>query len=381
MRVLIVARGYPSEKYNLNGIFEFDQAKALASSGHEVILSAIDMRSLRRWRRWGYETLKKEGVNIEVLNIPIGNINKNMRYSFGTFLLDKFSNYIEKKYGTIDLVHAHFLGPGFITAKVFEKKGIPLVITEHLSSLNSDKIDRELLRIGEKTYKKFNKVIVVSEPLGLRLRKDFQVDPFIVPNIVDTDNFKYEDFESDQKHFDFVSTGGLIKRKGMDILIKAFYKAFKDDCTVRLYIFGDGPEKKNLEDTIKALKMSKRISLMGKVSRKEIANKMKQSQCFVLASKVETFGVVYIEAMAMGLPVIATKCGGPEDFINSDNGIIIDVDSEDKLVNSLIYMHENINSYNRKRISDNVKARFSSDAIAKELNEIYNDLTNNKLRM
>ena len=55
MKILFVSRGYPTTKYALNGIFEFDQAKALAARGHEVIFAAVDLRSIRRWRRWGKE--------------------------------------------------------------------------------------------------------------------------------------------------------------------------------------------------------------------------------------------------------------------------------------------------------------------------------------
>ena len=70
MRIFIVSRGYPSEKYVTNGIFEFDQAKALARNGHEVIFLVNDIRSLRRKRKWGRESLEKDGVKIESLNIP-----------------------------------------------------------------------------------------------------------------------------------------------------------------------------------------------------------------------------------------------------------------------------------------------------------------------
>jgi len=52
MYVLFIARGYPTNKYKTYGIFEFDQAKALAKQGHKVVYAAIDLRSIRRWRKW-----------------------------------------------------------------------------------------------------------------------------------------------------------------------------------------------------------------------------------------------------------------------------------------------------------------------------------------
>ena len=74
MYILIIARGYPTEKYKMNGIFEFDQAKALAQAGHKVIYAGIDVRSIRKWRKWGFESFVKDGVQIEAINIACGRI-------------------------------------------------------------------------------------------------------------------------------------------------------------------------------------------------------------------------------------------------------------------------------------------------------------------
>ena len=72
MYIMIVARGYPSEKYKMNGIFEFDQAKALAQEGHKVVYAAVDVRSIRRWRKWGIEKKTIYGVELYAINIPGG---------------------------------------------------------------------------------------------------------------------------------------------------------------------------------------------------------------------------------------------------------------------------------------------------------------------
>lgn len=84
--------------------------------------------------------------------------------------------------------------------------------------------------------------------------------------------------------------------------------------------------------------------------KKKIAEQLSKSDCFVLASQSETFGVAYIEALAMGVPVIATKCGGPEGFVNENNGIMIDVDSESQLIEAMKYMYNNSDKYDREEI-------------------------------
>ena len=86
MFVLVVSRGYPSEKYPLHGIFEFDQAKALAKAGCKVIFACVDLRSLRRWRKWGYERLIKVGVVIYAINISLIQNTKTIVSFFGKFM-------------------------------------------------------------------------------------------------------------------------------------------------------------------------------------------------------------------------------------------------------------------------------------------------------
>ena len=135
----------------------------------------------------------------------------------------------------------------------------------------------------------------------------------------------------------------------MDLTIEAFIDAFKGSDKVFLTIFGEGPERQKLEELVRINKMEKQIKLMGMQSRKVIADYLKECDCFVLASQTETFGVVYIEAMASGLPVIATKCGGPESFVNEENGVLIPVDNKDALVTAMkICIVVNINMIKRQ---------------------------------
>ena len=86
MFVCVVARGYPTNKYEMNGIFEFDQARALNQLGHKVIFVAIDLRSLRRWRKWGIEHFIKDGVEIYAINIPLGRLPHNVLRYVGQLL-------------------------------------------------------------------------------------------------------------------------------------------------------------------------------------------------------------------------------------------------------------------------------------------------------
>jgi len=371
MYILIFSRGYPSKRYKMNGIFEFDQAKALANAGHKVIFAVVDLRSFRNIRKWGYESFRYQNVQVEALNIPCGRVPDSIMNFLRVYAIEKLYKRIIEKYGEPNIIHSHFLKFGYSSAIVFKEKGIPLILTEHLSAMNNTSLSSELIKMGKYTYPKMDKVIAVSETLSKNIEKNFSVEVTVVPNIIDTKIFEFKENRNDTSKFNFISVGSLIPRKGMDTLIEAFRRSFIGNKNVTLTIYGDGPEKKKLKNIINKYGLCNNVFLKGSANREEIANKMSMADCFVLASKLETFGVVYIEAMAMGLPVIATKCGGPENFVNDENGILISVEAVDSLVTALQRMYNSRNKYNRKAISEKIRRKFSPENVAHLLEGLY----------
>jgi len=368
MRIFIVCRGYPTSKYVMNGIFEFDQAKALAARGHEVIYLAIDLRSIRRWRNWGRESLQKNSVKIEAINIPLGRVPKKIG-------LSRVFRQCMKKYGKPDIIHAHFTGSAYSVVKALKKYDIPIVMTEHNSGITERVINPDLKAIASFTYPKCNKVIVVSPSLQHSLRSIFNQESLYIPNIVDVEAFTIKRPESDLgDYFTMVSIGGLIPRKGMDLLIQQFAAFNRKIINSKLIIFGEGPERKALEQLIEELKVSEHVKLMGLRSREEIAPILSNSDVFVLTSKNETFGVVYIEALACGVPVIATTCGGPEGFVHDGNGLLIPVDDEKALLEAMNTMYAKASTYDRAKVAAEIREKFSPESVAVQLEEIYREL-------
>lgn len=373
MYVLIIARGYPTEKYKKNGIFEFDQAKALVSSGCKVVYAAIDIRSIRRWRQWGIEKRTIDGVKVYAINIPIGRIPEPLKLKMRIWGLNIIYKKILKEQGKPDLMHAHFAYMGYVASMVKEKLNLPMVMTEHLSKIIQEKMDKHLKHIANTAYRSADALITVSPALQKVIKKRFNHDALYVPNIVDTKLFYYTPKEASNT-FQFTSIGSLITSKRIDLIAEAFAKVFKNNKNVKLTIFGEGPEKAKVEELIKKLSIEDQVQLMGQQSREKIANHLKKSDCFVLPSQYETFGVAYIEALASGVPVIATRCGGPEAFINESNGIMIPVDDSNELIRSMKKMHYENNKYDRECIAKETSELFSPDSIARKLKQIYKDV-------
>jgi glycosyltransferase involved in cell wall biosynthesis len=377
LNILFISRGYPTKKYPMNGIFEYDQAKALTNYGHNVIFGFVDLRSIRRTRKLGFENFEKDGILHYGINIPLGRFPRSILSFFGYYGLKLLYKKIKKECGNLDLMHAHFTESAYSAAKLKELNKLPLVVTEHSSKIMSDNSNENIYEMAEFAYKQANEIISVSPTFKEIIENKLNQKSIYIPNIVDTNIFKYNSKEMNQsEEFNFISVGNLIKHKRMHHTIKAFNKAFKNNTEVKLTIIGGGPEKKNIESLIKELNLEDRIKLTGRIERKEIAEYFKKSDAFVLASKGETFGVVFIEAMATGLPVIATRCGGPEHFIKKEQGLIIEKDNLDKLAEAMKNIYKNITSYDNEKISKMTVEQFSPESVAEQITEVYRNILN-----
>lgn len=381
MKICLITRNINSD---YKGSFEFDQAAALKKSGDEVYVISLDFRSIRRRRKIGLYWNVYEGINVLRCSYPLGRINAKMFYAAGKILFERAYREMLRMAGHIDIIHSHFLEPSYITAMVLKEKlkdRTPLIVTEHSSLVNDDidKLSGDIISKAKYVYAKADRVIAVSEALARKIKNNFKEDCDVVYNVLDTDIFRLTGKKdiSDKKDFIFASVGNLLPNKRMDMLISCFCKAFKDDRSILLYIFGDGPMKQSLNDLIFRENAEDRIFLMGRKTRKEIADFYKKADAFVLLSEKETFGVAYVEAMAAGLPVIACRSGGPEGFITHQTGLLTE-DRENDIISSLRHIRQDIWKYNSEDIADYAKKICSPEVIAGELNDIYEDQLQHK---
>lgn len=373
MKVFFVSRGYPTSEYKLNGIFEMDQAKALVKQGVDVVFLALDLRSIRRKRKFGYRKFIEDGVKVYAYDFPIGNINKNLFFAMADYFLLKLYKKVEKEEGKPDLLHAYFTDQAYMTARLSDKTGIPFFITEGNSHVNKDQISLDLRRRASYAYEKANRLITVSSALKSKIIKEFSINSEVIPNLANLSLFSYENRKEDPI-FRIVSTARVTKLKGFFELVDAFKMAFNDKENVSLEIFGDGPDKKELEKKILEYNLENRIFLRGMKSRADIASAYKKSDLFVLYSHTETFGLAYLEALAAGLVVISSKCGGPESLINKENGYLVDLNNTIALSETMKEAYHNFSSFDREKISLETRKLYSEEVITKKIIDIYKEV-------
>jgi glycosyltransferase involved in cell wall biosynthesis len=197
----------------------------------------------------------------------------------------------------------------------------------------------------------------------------------IVPNVVDTNLFhpdgRREKYLTNKR---ILLVALLNPKKGIPYLFRALQILKKKRNDFFLDIVGDGPSRKEYEMLAVELGISDKVYFHGLKSKQEIAQFMRKSHFFVLPSLLETFGVVLIEALASGLPVITSNIGGPNEIINKEVGLLIPPKDEHALVNAIDNMLEHHKNYSPEKISQYAKDKFSCETVGKKLDDIYKNL-------
>ncbi len=371
MKILIISRGIPSKKDTMWGNFELDQAKALKSNGHNVVTMSIDRRIRFYWRKIGItqSTIEEIKMYNYFFPLPYRFLPRRIHNHIIDFFAKRLYKTITQLEGDFDIIHGHYLENIRIATTLKKFSSAAVVGTEHWSELKRKKLKRKVRKDAEQTYPYINQLITVSLPLKRIIEEQFHVSSIFVGCVIDN-VFEFVPKQNDGI-FRFIAVGSLLHIKGFDFLIKAFIKAdFGSD--VQLHIIGDGPLKQKLQYLISVNGKNEQIFLEGKKSRKEIMNFFSMSSVYVLSSRSENFATASMEALSAGLPVIMTKCGGPEDFVNETNAILVSVDNIDEMSSAMHFIHNNIGNYNPRSISKDIKDKYSAKAIATQLECIYN---------
>lgn len=379
MKIVIIANGYPTKQEPQFGCFEKDQALALKKAGHDVSILYVDGRFRFYWRKLGITHLKDNGINVYgIFLFPLIFLSKlsfKLSHKVRNYMLERVFKYMLKKEDKPDIIYAHYLYNIANAINIKEKYGIPLVGIEHWSMLNQPQLTSNIFYLGNIAYKKADRILAVSNALAKSIQSHFCINAIVVNDMVG-EEFVRGCLSSPMNvsRFRFIAIGSLIPRKGFDLLINAFYKSelFKKNC--ELIVIGGGTEQKKLQYLIDMYSLTDSIRLIGRKNKQEIISYLKQSHVFVLSSHVETFGVVCIEALALGLPVVATICGGPEEFINDKNGLLVQINNVDEMSSAMLKMYQNYSSYDRSSIAKECRDKFSPTVIINQLTSIFKEI-------
>jgi len=271
-----------------------------------------------------------------------------------------------------ELVHSHGLYPdSYVAVKIAEKFKIPSVVHVHDSYLYElcERYKSQIDFIMNLSHK----IIAVSD-----FQKDILINKYpehsdkiiTVYNGINTERFKIINYDV-VGNVKLIFVGNLIKVKGVDILLRAL-NILKTTFKITLDIYGDGSNRIKYQDMAVQLGLSDFVNFKGIVSNDELTAVLNRYSFLVLPSRYETFGIVLIEAMACGIPVIATKVGAVPEVVSDERvGILVEPNSPEAFAEGIKKAIKT--NWNRGKIWKYAQ-RFSIENSSTKLESIYDEI-------
>jgi len=357
MKVLVISHMYPSTFNEIAGIFVHEQVKALVNKGADVqVVSPVPWTPFpinylsSKWKNHGAipERAIWEGINVwypRYVSFP----RSWFFASSGQRMYLGIKELVTKIYREFqfDLIYTHVALPdGYAGMQIAQKYKKPQFVTIHgqdfqQTIFKSKKSKRNI----EKVINYSTKTIVVSEKLKKIGEKYLQINYnkiIVVPNGINIGDIYTEQSKISQEYHGrkmILSVSHLIKTKGIDLNLKVISKLKRKYPNIIYLIIGEGKEKKNLKELVNKLNLQNMVKFIGEVSHYKVMKFMAACDIFSLPSWNEGFGIVYIEAMAQGKPVIGCQGEGIEDFVeHGKTGLLVKPKDVDSLVKALDFL-------------------------------------------
>ncbi|MEI7780330.1 MAG: glycosyltransferase [Planctomycetota bacterium] len=377
MHVLLLPSWYPTPADPVNGVFFRDQIEALRS--HSDLRIGVLAPLVKPWARCGAVAADPRDIQGVVTMraatrawlpgcVPQWNAAAWRRTA--TRLLH---GYVER-HGWPDLVHAHAAVYAGWTARCWKKQfGLPYLITEHSTAYARRALHTWQSLLAAKAFSAAAERIAVSPALAAHLAAEFGGDWRVLPNPVAArfDRPAIARYRPGEP-FRFVHLAALTQKKRQQDLIDAFARvAVQTRVPIELEIGGDGPMSAELKSHASRTAAAHQITFTGRIDPAAVPRFMERGHCFMLTSAHETFGVVVAEALSCGLPVIATRCGGPEWLVGEDDGEVVSPGDVPGLAAAMERCLTMADSRDHGGIARRARLRFSGPTIAKTTLALY----------
>jgi len=382
MNILFLPSWYESDMEKNAGVFFTEQAMALQQMGNNVTIAIVDILNYPyKSDKPKFKIFKEERHGMDVYRIIVpsymtGQLPK-VFFSYYARYYKKLMKYMLSQGLKFDVMYAHsFWHAGYIATLLKKKYSIPLIVQEHRSMLITGEFSNKVNIFLKSTVENSDAFYCVSNKLrdNVYVRTGLSEGIEILPNMVD-DLFQYKQLANDNFTYTFIGT--LNENKRIIQLLKCFEKVCENNSSICLKVAGDGPQREQVNELISNSEVLREtVEVLGLLPREKVLNLLTETNVLVLPSAFETFGIVCIEAMAVGRPVICTK-NGSADFVNDSNGILIDVDSDEQLTSAMEKVYRNYSDYDLKLISENCLKSYSAGVVMNKVMTTMEMLSSN----
>ena len=333
---------YPT--YGGSGVIATELGKALALKGHQIhfISYAIPFRLPDFVENIFFH-------EVEMSNYPL--------FEFPLYSLALASKMSEvAKYEKLDLLHVHYAIPHAVSAYLAKQilkdsKDLKIVTTLHGTDITLIGLEPSFLPLVKFSIEQSDSVTAVSRFLKEKTSTNYSIEKEIdvIPNFVDTDLYKPDNACSFRKHVAprgekiLIHTSNFRPVKRVPDTIRIFEKVHKE-IPSKLLLVGDGPDRSECERLCRELNLCEHIKFLGK--QEALVELLNAADIFLIPSQSESFGLAALEAMACGLPVVASSVGGlPELVKHNETGFIAEIGDIDRMAKYVIDLLSNDKKY------------------------------------
>ena len=382
-KILFLPKWYPDRKEDQNGNFIEQHARAVSGYADVIVLFAnYDDFSGPNLIQFDFK--KDNGIptlyfyykqRITGLNF----IDKPLKLLLYFSCLMRGYRMVLRLFGRPDLLHVHvLLRTGLFAWFKCLTDGLPYLITEHWTLYlpeNAGKISWLRKWLSGLVIKKAAAVHTVSKDLQQAMeRLGFRSKKYtVIPNVVDTDLFRPSSHIVTDRKVRFLHISVLNDRaKNISGLLRAFHRISTLRSDFELHIIGFGPSENDLKQLAADLDLlNRQVYFQGKKEAPEVAAFLQRSDVFVLPSTYETFGVVLIEALACGVPVIATAVGGVPEVFGPEQGILIPPGNEEELYRAILFMLDHHGNFNKEALREFAVNQYGFAAVGQQFANLY----------
>jgi glycosyltransferase involved in cell wall biosynthesis len=377
LRVLVLSWNYPTSAAPQRGLWAERMCDAVSARAEVTVIvptpwvpPLLPFRSLSRFRSIPREE-RRGSVQVHFPRVP-GSVEYLTHGADARLAAPRVRALARRLHAErpFDLIHAHFIYPdGVVASRLGRDLGVPVMTSEH-AFWTPWLVDRA--GVGRQVRAALPDIDLVA-PVSEFLRDDVKcytrgvTDTAVLPNVLDDDVFYPERRERDLNELLYV---GLIRRfKRVDVLLRALASARRHEPGLHLRILSANAyrayrkDRREVRDLIAELDLEEAVEIVYGSDPPAVAEAMRRCGLVVVSStRRETFCSVAAEALGCGTPLVLTRCGGPEEFVTPQDGIMVEADDPEALSSGILEAVRRRESFDSEAIRRRIVARFGRDA-------------------
>jgi glycosyltransferase involved in cell wall biosynthesis len=380
--VLFLASWYPSKVDPFDGDFIERHAKSISLTNRVFVIYVVKDPTIKN---------RETTVDKEILGNLISykgyypysksklkwfeKIHSNL-WSFR--LYNRIFKTILSEYGMPDIVHLNVLmKAGLFALRLKKKYKLPYVLSENWTGYYPERKDGFRQQsffyksLSKKIYRNCDLPLPVTKDLGKKMNQLLDIEKHfeVIPNVVDTALF-YPSFDNKNPKKRFIHISTLGYHKNIWGILNATEKLYQKRKDFELYLAGNASS-----EIIKWTKdhglYNTCIFYTGLISYEEVAQNFRKADALIMFSRYENLPCVILEALCSGLPVISTDVGGIREVISEENGILIESEKENQLIDAMAYLLDNSEKYKKEKIASSAKEKFNYSTVGNQFNDAY----------